>query len=344
MDRHALDDFTRQHRLAPPAAAAALQLTGLRPSAPAWRTFAAALLHAAGIGAVGAGLLFFVAANWQDYGVLGRFVLLQCALLGCVAVALWRPPPSAPGQAALVLATLLTGGLLALFGQSYQTGADLYELFFTWARLALPFALAGLSAPLWAVWWSVFNVGLALLCGWLGMDHFIWRMIEGPGVDRPVLLMAPCMLNLLAAGGYLLLGRSRFSAAAPLWLPRYLACLGILYGTAAVLAVVTGAFRDADSTSGMRAAVVVLFIGLSIGIAVGTWLKKRDVFPMALIAASWIAISTTWLVESMRFDDVGSMFVVALWLIAASTATGMLLMHWVRNWGAAPALSKEVEA
>ncbi|MES3013033.1 MAG: DUF2157 domain-containing protein, partial [Pseudomonadota bacterium] len=133
MDRPALDTFTRQHQLSPAAVTAALQLTGARPDAPAWRAFAATLLRAAGLGAIGAGILFFVAANWQDYGVLGRFALLQTALLICIGIALWRAPPALPGQGALILATLLTGGLLALFGQSYQTGADVYELFFTWA-------------------------------------------------------------------------------------------------------------------------------------------------------------------------------------------------------------------
>jgi hypothetical protein len=337
MDRHQLDAFSHQHRLPAPAIAAALRLTGLAPDAPAWRAFAASLLRAAGIGAIGAGALFFVAANWQDYGVLGRFALLQCALLACIAVALWRAPPSPLGQAALILATLLTGGLLALFGQSYQTGADVHELFFTWALLALPFALAGLSGVLWGVWWTVLNLALALLCGWLGPDHFAWRFIAGWGVDRSALLMLPCAVNLLGAGAVVALRGTRLVQIAPPWLARYLASLGFLYGTAAVLMAITGGFRQRGFGEGTGAAIGWLFAAVSAGIAIAAWRAKRDVFPMALIAASWIAISTTWLAHTMRFDDVGSFFVIALWLITASTATGMLLMHWVRAWRAAPA-------
>lgn len=337
MDRHQLDAFSRQHRLAAPAIAAALRLTGLQPDAPAWRAFAATLLRAAGIGAIGAGALFFVAANWQDYGVLGRFALLQCALLACLLVALWRAPPSLTGQAALILATLLSGGLLALFGEAYQTGADVHELFFTWALLALPFALAGLSGALWAVWWTVLNLALALLCGWLGPDHFVWRFIAGWGVDRSALLMLPCFVNLLGAGAFVALRGTRFVEIAPPWLARYLASLGFLYGTAAVLMVITGGFRQRGFGADSGAAIGWLFAAVSAGIAIATWQRRRDVFPMALIAASWIAISTTWLAHTMRFDDVGSFFVVAAWLIAASTATGMLLMHWVRAWRSAPA-------
>lgn len=343
MDRPALDIFARQHRLASPAIQLALRLTSARPDAPAWRGFAATLLRAAGLGAVGAGILFFVAANWQDYGVLGRFALLQTALLACIGVALWRTPPSLPGQSALILATLLIGGLLALFGQSYQTGADVYELFFAWAALALPFALAGLSGALWAVWWAVLNVGLALLCGWLGAEHFFWRVVVGWGLDRSTTLMLPALVDLLGAGAFLRLRGTRFAAASPLWLVRYLASLGFAYGTLAVLVVVTDGFRYGDGAepSGQRAATVLLFAAIGAGIAFATWRAKRDVFPMALIAASWIAISTTWLAKALRFNEVGSFFLIAFWLIAVSTATGMLLMHWVRAWHATPAVALE---
>jgi uncharacterized membrane protein len=339
MDRPSLDAFSARHALAPPAVAAALRLTGAQPDVTQWRAFAAQLSRAAGLGALGAGALFFVAANWQHYGVFGRFALLQAALLICIALAVWRAPPAPLGQAALLLATLLTGGLLALFGQTYQTGADVHELFFAWALLALPFALAGGSGALWALWWSVLNLGFALLCGWLGPDHFFWRFVAGWNVDRSALLMLPCLVDLLAAGAIVQLQRTRFAAAAPTWLARYLAALGFLFGTAAALTVVARAWRGAEpEPGGPGGAALLLFAAVSAGIAIATWRRRRDVFPMALIAASWIAVSTTWLANTMRFDDVGTFFVIALWLVAASTASGMLLMHWVRAWrGAAPA-------
>lgn len=343
MNRPALDAFTRQHRLPLPAINAALQLTGARPGATAWRAFAAMLLRAAGIGALGAGALFFVAANWQAFGVVGRFALLQTALIGCVGVALWRAPPSLPGQGALILATLLTGGLLALFGQSYQTGADVYELFFGWAALALPFALAGLSGALWALWWTVLNIALALLCGWLGADDFVWRVIFGAGLDRSSRLMLPALVDLLGAGAFLWLRNTRLRAAAPPWLLRYLMSLGFVFGTLAVLVVVSDGLRTdaADTPWGQGAVVVLTLTAISAGLGLATWRHERDVFPMALIAASWIAISTVWLANTLRFDDVGAFFLIAFWLIAASTATGVLLMHWLRAWRAAPTDSVE---
>ncbi len=337
MDRSTFDSFCQQRALNAAAVRSALRSSGGQPDASAWRHFAARLLHGAGLGALGAGVLFFVAANWQDYGVLGRFVLLQAALLVSVGVALWRPPPSPIGQAALLLATLLTGALFALFGQSYQTGADVHELFFAWAVLALPFALAGGSGALWALWWCVLNVALALLCGWVGTEHIFWHVLDGHAIGQPALLMLPCLCNFAAAALFAQVAKTRFGAAAPLWLVRLLTSFGFVYGTVACIGVVVGEglWRDqAAGASSQGAVVVLLFVALSVAIAFITLRQRSDVFNMALLAASWIAISTTWLGKSMRFNDLGSFFLIAFWLIAASTGAGLLLMHWVRTWQA----------
>ena len=47
---------------------------------------------------------------------------------------------------------MLVGGLLALIGQTYQTGADPWQLFALWALLALPWCLGARSDMLWAPW------------------------------------------------------------------------------------------------------------------------------------------------------------------------------------------------
>lgn len=295
------------------------------PTPLEWRRFAASLLHAAGLAGLGAGVIFFVAANWQAWGVLGRFALLGSGVLLCAGAALWRPPPQRVGLGALLLATLATGALLALFGQTYQTGADLHELFFTWAALALPFALAAMSGAVWATWWIVLNVGLGLLCGIVGLDHLVWRLFDGWGWQRDSVLMLPCIVNLGAAALFLALRATRCVDAAPLWLARLLLAIGIGYGTAAAL----DAVLDRHSTG---SSALMLYAMLSLGIAVATWRRRRDVYPLTLIAASWIAISTVALARAMRFDDIGAFFAIALWLIVSSTAASLALMRWHRAW------------
>ncbi len=337
MDRPTIDSFCQQQALDASAVRSALQRAGGQPDGTAWRHFAARLMQGAGLGALGAGVLFFIAANWQDYGVVGRFVLLQTALLVSVGTALWRPPPQPLGQAALLLATLLTGGLLALFGQSYQTGADVHELFFIWALLALPFALAAGSGAVWALWWCVLNVALALLCGWVGSAHVVWQMLDGHAIGQPTLLMLPCLINFAAAAGFARLASTRFAATAPRWLVRLLMSFGFSYGTLACIGAVVASglwWGREPLAHDQSAAVLTLFVLIS---ALTAWLtlkRRHDAFNMALLAASWIVISTLWLGRFIRFNDLGSFFLIAFWLIATSTAAGALLMHWVRAWQA----------
>ena len=61
MQRSTLDRAALEHRLTQPAVALALDLAGARPDAAAWQTFVLRVLNAAGIGALGAGVIFFVA-------------------------------------------------------------------------------------------------------------------------------------------------------------------------------------------------------------------------------------------------------------------------------------------
>lgn len=108
---------------------------------------------------MGLGVIFWVAANWDTLGHLGRFGLLEAVLvvasLGAVLRTAWRAPLA-------LLVFLVTGGLLASIGQTYQTGADPWQLFALWALLGLPLAWVVRHDVLWAPWAVVFTTALSL--------------------------------------------------------------------------------------------------------------------------------------------------------------------------------------
>lgn len=108
---------------------------------------------------LGAGLIFWVAAQWPQQTRLFKLYLLQAAVAVPVLGALCLPRVRA---AALVLATLALGALLAFVGQTYQTGADAWQLFATWAALAWLWVLVARNGLLWALWWCIAAAGLAL--------------------------------------------------------------------------------------------------------------------------------------------------------------------------------------
>ena len=102
---------------------------------------------------------------------------------------------------------------------------------------------------------------------------------------------------------------------------RLLLVAGLGYGTAASL----------PGTADHGAAVLALYAVISAAIAVATWVARGDVFPLTALAGSWIVISTAWLGSLVRLDDIGTVFVVAVWLIFSSTASAMLLMRRLRQ-------------
>ena len=60
----------------------------------------------------------------------------------------------------LLSAMILVGGLMALFGQTYQTGADPWQLFFNWALLVFPWVLISRFHVMWLVWLGLLNLSV----------------------------------------------------------------------------------------------------------------------------------------------------------------------------------------
>ena len=157
--RSGLAQLAAEHRLDAAATRRLDELAGLddEPASLAtWLPRGTAVLAAA-LG--GLGVVFWIAANWQTLGRFGRFALLEALVVATSVGALAKPAARAPlGLVALIA----IGALFAYFGQTYQTGADPWQLFAVWALLALPLCLAARSDVLWAPWALVVVTGISL--------------------------------------------------------------------------------------------------------------------------------------------------------------------------------------
>ena len=130
-----------------------------------WARWAVRALLALGVAHLLAGIVFFFAYNWDDMPAMAKFAVIEAGMLICVAGA-WIVRIDRPaGQSLLIGATVLTGVLLAVIGQVYQTGADAYELFLAWTLLVLPWVLASRSAAHWLVWLVVACFAAGLFAG-----------------------------------------------------------------------------------------------------------------------------------------------------------------------------------
>ena len=252
----------------------------------AWRQFLARSTLWLGVLLLGSAAICWVAANWQDMSKVQRFAGAQTLLAVCALAAAWaglrlRTAAGARGAipgALLALAGILLGALLALLGQTYQTGADTWELFAWWAVLLLPWALAAASQAVWLLWTLVVNVAMVL---WLGERVFSWWGLLG-ATYLPALIVAG--LNLAMLAGWELAAR-RWRASTLVG-PRLLAALAI--GALVMSTMYTDLFigRSYGSTTGSIAWLVVTLV-------LGFYYQKvrRDLVILAMLAAGVICVS-----------------------------------------------------
>ena len=138
------------------------------PTKQTWLAFFDKALLVIGAVALVLSLVFFIAYNWMNMGKMGKFALVESALVISIAlyVALsFRQRFQLIRQLLLLIASVITGSLLALFGQVYQTGADTWQLFFGWAILITPWVLIARFPALWLLWLGLVNAFLLLYLG-----------------------------------------------------------------------------------------------------------------------------------------------------------------------------------
>ena len=127
-----------------------------------WGHWAMMLLALFGTGLVLSGIVFFFAFNWASIPDLTKMLLVEAGVLlaafGAWALSLER----FVGRLLLLTAATLVGVFLAVFGQTYQTGADSWQLFALWALLVLPWTFFSRCSLLWCLWLGLVNLALML--------------------------------------------------------------------------------------------------------------------------------------------------------------------------------------
>ncbi len=161
-NRNAILHWARVGRLLAGNVEQAMRTAGELPGRADWSRFIDRLLLWSGSVLLAAGVIFFFAYNWNELGRVARLGLAELLLFVAVAICGWFGTERPAGKAVLFLAAMLTGALLALYGQTYQTGADTYELFITWAAAILPWTIVGRLPALWVLAIALVNAGIAL--------------------------------------------------------------------------------------------------------------------------------------------------------------------------------------
>lgn len=128
--------------------------------AKAWMRFVQAFTLTLGSGLMLAGIIFFFAYNWE---LMHRFVKLGIAVALILAVftaAIKVKMSDFTRKITVSVLCGLVGVFWAIFGQVYQTTADSYVFFLTWACCILVWVYVTDFYPLWAIFIALVSMGV----------------------------------------------------------------------------------------------------------------------------------------------------------------------------------------
>ncbi|HFC30229.1 MAG TPA: DUF2157 domain-containing protein [Oceanospirillales bacterium] len=292
-----------------------------------WFEFISNALVLFGLASLAVGVIFFFAYNWDDMSKMMKFALLQ-SLLALSAVfytQINRQSNLATGM--LLFIALLIGALLALFGQTYQTGKDPWQLFFMWSLFVTPIAFISKNSLLWILWLGLINLTLQLFLSvhsWF-LDYLFRNIIY-------VLFFAG--LNLLATliiyfgQNY---SRKSSQISAHNFLNKEYKTAAFYTAIIATIIAVTwfGFYTVIDNSHTLFFIVYALFMA-----AVFYLFRKKTCDVLILSAWSLSLILVSLSLFARLFDDSwngGTLLILSILLIAASTFATKWLMSLLHD-------------
>ena len=295
---------------------------------PAWWLWANRTLLFTGSALALAGVVFFFAFNWAKLNPFVKFAMLETALFLCLAAA-WRAGLGRlTGKILTLAAAVLTGATLAVYGQTYQTGADAWELFAGWAALIFAWVVIANFAALWLMWLALVNVALLLY----------WSQVVVPGAEMNdagrggwgvYVVLAVINFVALAAREYAVRKR-RIEWLTPEWL-RWVTWAAVLFYLTIPGVALAGGARENAATIAAGALLVA-------AVAIGQRYFRTtapDLFAVTLCVFSACAVVITLTGRAVfeffgRDFGAGSLLLMGLAVIGVFALAGL----WLRKTGA----------
>ena len=299
--------WAEQQQLNPQQLQQAAQQFHLHPAITDWLTLANRLLLFAAIVLMTCAAIFFFAYNWPLMHYLTKLVLAGLAVLLSGAVAVVSTYDSLLRRASILACGVFTGALLALIGQTYQTGADIWQLFAAWAALITPLVLLSKSRASYLLWFLLIE-----MAWWRYLDSNtgFWLLNDGNH-----LLLVSWANGLLLLFAELALRRLGVEQHKPLlWLSALALMLPLTF------AGILGVWESNYQLNLLNYVVMTSVLAL-------WYLRvKADLLIFALVLFSAIAVTTALLSQLLdSADDFVLANLLALYVIGSSAGAALWL-------------------
>ena len=316
--RLVLLEWAEQSRIDPANLPEAMRVSDVIPSSNDWRGFLDTLLLWLGALLTGSGVVFFFAYNWDELGQFTRFALVEGLLLVALLAVWTLGLEKLSGKVSLMLAVVFVGVLLALVGQTYQTGSDTYELLGVWCLLILPWVLIAKFDALWMFWLLLLNAAVILYYETFGgifgvsfgVEQMLWLLFV---INTSALIVWEWLVN-----------KGHSSRRSVRWITRLLATVsGGLISALAILAI----FSNASLVSLLGLIVWVVWMTCAY-----FWYRKvgLDVYVLAVGVLSAVTVANVALGRLMLdggLGHTGGLLFISLSVIGLSA----LGAFWLRG-------------
>ena len=334
LTRAALARLRDSGELPAPAWEKALALCGFIPDRRDWFAYWRQIFLLCGALFFLSGVIFFIAWNWAEMHRFARMAMVGAIVAASGVGALARGLDTRLGQVLLLSCGIAIGPMLAVFGQTYQTGAELWELFRVWTALLILLAVAGKQAGLWFVAWLSGNVFIML---WLGRN--MTEPLEALGMFTT---LPECLLALSVAiivwewAAWKFRGNVSYAWLESRWLPRLL----FFDLTCRITGYCIMTMFSSHSWSGLPELflphiVVIPPLGILLAGASWYWYRKRapDLFMLAVVLGSLAVIFVSFLIkiEFLFYADISAIFAWGLLITGLTAGMGKILLTLQRS-------------
>ncbi len=279
---------------------------------PSWKSFLRLLFLALGVGFTTAGIIFFFAYNWADMhkfvkiGIMEGLVVLTTFI---IVLTSWKPMVK---NIILTGTTFLVGGMIAVFGQIYQTGANAYDFFLGWTTFVTLWVLVTEFAPLWLTYLVLLNTTLILYS--VQVAH-----------NWSVVFICTLLFSLNTVFLLVFIWSSKYKnlLAVPFWFTNLIALAAICFST---LGINIGIFEEhQDFLWALILIATICYVAEAI-----YGLKTKSRFYLSIVALSVIIIINGLLIKTSSKESM--MLFVSLFNIGSVTLVISQLIAIQKKW------------
>ena len=280
--------------------------------AKAWMRFVQAFTLTLGSGLMLAGIIFFFAYNWE---LMHRFVKLGIAvalILAVFAVTMTVKMSDFTRKIAVSVLCGLVGVFWAIFGQVYQTNADSYVFFLTWACCILAWVYIADFYPLWAIFIALVSMGVIPL--FPDKDWFTTVLMLYGAAWTAFFIFAPkYLLNL---------------SAPPSW---FISNMFVIEFGMAVFVVCLVIFRETDMLNG---GITALNLLMALVVTVATiWysLRQKNIWLYSMLFVGALIVLECVFLRCLSFAFLGLLLHLML-SAAALVGSTFAIVEQYKKW------------